>query len=161
MDRVRLTAVLVALAMGCACSSDDPRVSSPARADRPASAPSPDAELRAALQRYVECLRAEGVDASEAVFAGDGTVEAWPSYSLGDSTSAEEACGEEISEIAFRPRGEAAVYLERAQQFAECMAEHGIADVEVSLEGIRIGPDSRNSEIRAVERECRHIMEGP
>lgn len=156
---VLLRAALVVLLVVPACTSSD----APARSAARAAAPTPDAdaELRTALERYVECLRAEGVDATEPAFDDAGRVTAWPTYGLTASArSAEKACNREVSEIAFRARGEAAVFLERSEQYADCLRAEGVTDIEVSLDGIRIGPDSTNREIRAAEGECRHFMEG-
>lgn len=158
----RATLLLVVLMTAAACTPESSGGEDRTSPTRPTSSATGDLELRAALLAYADCLRDEGVDASDPSFDRSGQVDAWPSYAPSDAARvAEDACGEDLAEIAFRPRGEAAVFLERAHQFQDCMADEGITDVKVSIEGIEIGPRSTNREIRTAFQQCRQFVEPP
>jgi hypothetical protein len=130
-------------------------------ARNPSATVSPDVELRTALESYAECLEAAGIQATPPRFDSANQVTSWPSFALTEEAiEAAHSCGQDLSEIAFRPRGEEAAFLEHAHAFVDCMRSHGIEDARVTARGIRIGPGSSNAEIRAAQKQCQSFLEG-
>ena len=151
--------MLVALA---GCTANDGRSAPAPESARPSVSASPaDPTVRRLVTAFVGCLRAADVETGNPSIDDSGYVSRWPRFDPSPVFEpAINRCRREIVELAYEPRGEAAVFFERAQRFAACMKKEGIKDIEVSDQGIMIGPGSRNRDIRAAERKCRPLMEG-
>lgn len=154
----RFVVLLAAVAIaGCSNPGANKEASQPPRTPSPA-----DPELAQRLSEFADCLRSRGIEILEPEYDEEGNVSRWPHYAFsGETRGAEKRCGGRIAELGYEPQGPVAEYVKRAEVFADCMVEQGIKDIEVTVEGIRIGPRWRGREIlRAAERECAPLMDG-
>ena len=153
----RFSVALIALVLCAGCSPGEPRAARP----RASSTTPADLEVREAVTSYYECLRDRGVDVTAPEFDANGDTSIWPKYEAGPSTEdAERKCGRTLKRVAFEPTGSQAAFIERAQGFVDCMRRNGVRNIEVTEDGIHLGPGTPQHTIRGAEKACRSLMEG-
>jgi hypothetical protein len=90
-----------------------------------------------------------------------GLVPRWPSYELTPETRpAEETCGDDLAKLAYEPQCAAAVFIERARGFVDCMRQEGMKDIEVTDRGSTLAQRQENVKIRVGERQFASLLEG-